>query len=317
MLLHRLLWLAIFAAFGCNVAPVLAGEPVLLRHKFAKGDRLTYRTGHEVKQVQTIMDAKINSSTRQEVVTSYVVEDVDGDGNAVLVTKAERRKSNMEGDGGKYEFDSKSSERDTGSEIGTAVTPYFERLTGSEYRIKLTPHGDVVEVKGFAELIADLVKENSYGALLAEVVADNDGAKHTEQEHFPIFSQKPVEPGDVWEEPFETQIKGLGTLKGRVTYTYEADDQVGQRKTVRIGVKTEMTVELDLDVMVAKVSGTLTTTHSEGTVQFDPAAGRVVNSRQTLGMSGQLTVNAGGMTFAMDSSDEHTDTAELLDELPE
>jgi len=232
------------------------------------------------------------------------------------VTKAVRRKSKRDGDGGKYEFDSKSSERDTGSEIGTAVTPYFERLTGSEYRVKMTPRGNVVEVKGFTELIADLVKENVLGALL-EVFADNEGAKYTEQEHFPVFSEKPVEPGDVWEEEFEYKIKGLGTIKGRVTYTYEADDKVGQRNTVRIGLKTDATVDLDLDVMVAKLTGTLSTTHSEGTIQFDPAAGRVVTAKHTFGMSGQLTVNAGGVTFAMDSALEHTDTAELLEKIPE
>ena len=48
--------------------------------------------------------------------------------------------------------------------------------------------------------------------------------------------------GDVWEEAFETKIKGLGTLKGWVTYTYETDDKVGLRKTVRMGIKTDVTV---------------------------------------------------------------------------
>jgi hypothetical protein len=185
MFLRRLLSSAFFVALAGNSAISLAAQPVILRHKFAKGDQLVYRAGHEVKQVQTIMDMKINSTTRQELVTSYVVEEIDSDGNAVLVTKAVRRKTTMDGDGGKYEFDSKSSERDTGTEIGTAVTPYLERLTGSEYRIKLTPRGSVV------------------------------------------------------------------------------------------------------------------------------------TSMQTLGMSGQLMVNAGGANFAMESSDEHTDTAELLEKLPD
>lgn len=44
-----------------------------------------------------------------------------------MVTKAVRRKTKTDGDGGKYEFDSKSSDRDTGTEIGTAVTPNCER----------------------------------------------------------------------------------------------------------------------------------------------------------------------------------------------
>jgi len=34
-------------------------------------------------------------------------------------------------------------------------------------------------------------------------------------------------------------------------------------------------------------------------------------------MSGQLTVEAGGMTFTIDNEQEHTSTVELLDKLPE
>jgi len=90
----------------------------------------------------------------------------------------------------------KSTERDTAGEIGAAITPYLERLTGSEYLVKVTSRGTVVEVKGFAELIADLVKDNAYGALLAGVTVDNDGAKHTAQEALVTFSAKPVSPGD-------------------------------------------------------------------------------------------------------------------------
>jgi hypothetical protein len=298
-------------------SPSLATEPVLLRYKFARGDQLIYRNTHEEKQNQTILDMKLDSTTKQEVVTSQVVDEIDGDGNAILKTKDVRRKTNMDGQQGKFDFDSKSTERDTASETGAAITPYLERLTGSEYLVKVTPRGTVVEVKGFAELIADLVKDNAYGALLAGVIVDNDGAKHTAQEQLVTFSEKPVAPGDTWEDSIETDLKNIGKLKATATYTYEGDDKVGGRKTVRIGVKTDLTIDLDLDVPGAKITGSMSTTSSEGTVQFDPAAGRIISAKHKISMSGRLNVNAGGMMIPVDNSEEHVNTSELLEKLPE
>jgi hypothetical protein len=298
-------------------SPSLAAEPVLLRYKFAIGDQLVYRNTHEEKQNQTILDMKLDSTTKQEVVTSQVVDEIDGDGNALLNTKDVRRKKSMDGQQGKFAFDSQSTDRDTASEIGAAITPYLERLTGSEYLVKVTPRGTVVEVKGFAELIADLVKDNAYGALLAGVTVDNDGAKHTAQEQLVTFSEKPVAPGDTWEDSTEAELKNIGKLKATATYTYEGDDKVGSRKTVRIGVKTDITIDLDLEVPGAKITGPMSTTSSEGTVQFDPAAGRIVSAKYKTSMSGRLNVNAGGMMIPVDNSEEHLNTSELLEKLPE
>ncbi|HLJ10135.1 MAG TPA: DUF6263 family protein [Planctomycetaceae bacterium] len=313
----RHLGLGLAVALGLLIAPVIAAEPVLLRYKFAKGEKLVYRTLHEEKQVQTIGDQKIETATNQNVVSSRVVDAVDARGNATLKSQVVRRKMSVDGPGGKFVFDSKSSERDTSSEIGGTVTPILERLTGSEYEIKMSPRGNVLEVKGFAELIADLVKDKPGAALQAGIMADNDGAKHSEQEEVVVFSEKPVEPGDSWEESFEVELKGVGKVKGKVFYTYEADDKVGDRKTVRIGVKTDVTVDLDVDAMGAKVTGMVSTNSSEGVVQFDPAAGRVVAVKHKMSMSGQLTVNAGGMVIPVDNFEEHVRTTELLSKLPE
>ena len=316
MSLHRL-GLALLVTLGTLVAPAVAAEPVLLRYKFAKGDRLIYRTAHEEKQVQTVMGQNLESTTRQEVVTLLVVDEIDGDGNAVVKTKAVHRKRKSDGQQGKFEFDSKSAERDTGTEIGAATTPFLERLTGSEYQIKVTPRGNVAEVNGFAELIDDLVKANPGNALLAGVLADNDGQKHTEQEQFVVFSDKPVAPGDSWEQPIDADLKGIGKMKGKVTYTYEGDDKVGDRKTARIGVKLDLTLDLAVEVTGAKITGTTSTTRSEGTVQFDPLAGRILSRKNVTTMKGPLTVEAGGMTIALDSSEDHTTTIQLLDKLPD
>jgi hypothetical protein len=313
----RRLGLAVAVTLASLIAPAIAAEPVLLRYKFAKGDQLVYRTKHEERQLQTIADEKHESTVNDEIVTLQVVDEIDGNGNAIIKTRAVHRKRKMDGQGGKFEFDSKSAERDTGSELGSRVTPALERLTGSEYQITVTPRGELAEVKGFTEIVADLVKDNPAATLEAGILADNDSQKHSEQERFVVFSEKPVSPGDNWEHPIEAEFKGIGTLKGKVTYTYESDDKVGDRKTARIGVKTDLTIEFNLATGGIKLTGTMTTTSSSGTVQFDPATGRIVSAKEVSGMTGQLNVEVGGMTLPLANTEEHTTTLQLLDKLPD
>jgi hypothetical protein len=310
------LGLAFVVGLGSWAGSAFADEPLLLRYKFAKGDALIYRTTVEEKQHQTIADQKIDNTTTQEAVTSQVVDEIDGDGNAILRTKKVSHKRKSDGQS-KFEFDSKSTERDTSSEIGGAATPILERLTGSEYQVKVTPRGYVSEVKGFFEIIADLAKEKPSGPILAGVIPDNEGQKVAEQEHFIIFSEKPVAPGDNWDFSYEVPLKGVGKITGKSTYTYEGNDKVGDRKTVRIGVKSDLSIDFDMEILGVKLTGTMTTTNATGTAQFDPAAGRILSSKNTSSMSGPLKVEAGGMTFDLGNSQDDTRTVQLLDKLPE
>ena len=293
-----------------------ANEPIVLKYKTAKGDKFHYKMGFDMKQSQSVMGMKFENTIKQETIVSRVVDSVDADGQATLKVKADRRKMSSEfGALGKYEFDSKSTERDTSSAVGAAVTPLLERLTGSEYELLVTSRGHVAEVKGYAELVGDLLKDNPLAQQFG--AADNKTAAHQEQRGFIVLSEKPVKPGDQWEVPFDIELTKVGKMKGTITYTYEGPDKVGDRKTVRIGVVSNISLEMNIDQGTSKVTGTLSTTNSTGTVQFDPEAGRVVSSKQTSGLSGQLMVEVGGMTIPVDNQQESTETLELIDKFPE
>jgi hypothetical protein len=308
-----LCFLAIWALAGVS----RADEPVLLRYKLTKGQTLIYKSSQEMKQTQTLNGTKIENSTTHDAVTTRKIEEVDENGNAALKTKAVQRKVKAEfGQAGKYEFDSKSTERDTSSMIGTAVTPLLERLTGSEYEVQINPRGQVVEVKGFAELVADLAKDNPLTSQFAGG-GTAAGAKFSEQDAFLVVGEDPVKPGDQWERPFEHDIPGIGKAKGKVICVVEGYDKVGDRKTVRIGVTTDLSLEINIDAGGAKVTGTISTTQSTGTVHFDPQAGCVVSSKNTMSLSGKLTAEAGGVTFTIDSQQDQTTSNELLETLPE
>jgi hypothetical protein len=314
MSLRRLGLLVVAVASGLVASA--ADEPVVLKYKLAKGDKLLLRNEQEMKQLQTVMGIKIDTTMNQESITSQVVGAIDEKGNAALKTKFERRKMKMDGQQGKYEFDSRSTERDSTSAIGGQMTPLLERLTGSEYEVKVSPRGEIVEVKGFAELIADLLKDNPFGQF-AGAAADNASAKLNEQENYVILSDKAVKPGDTWEVPIEMELTKAGKFKGKNTYTYEADDKVGDRKTIRIGMTTEMSIDLNVESDQAKVKGTISTVNSSGTAQFDPAAGRLLSVKRAISMGGQLTVEAGGVLLTVDMTQDQTSTSTLLDKLPE
>lgn len=299
-----------------SVSPAVAAEPVLLKYKLAKGEQLIYRQEQGMKQIQTVMGAKVDTDSNQEAIVSRTVDGIDEKGNATLKTKTDRRKLKIKGQQGDYEFDSKSTERDTTSAIGGGVTPLLERLTGSEYEVSVSPRGEVVEVKGFAELVADLLKDNPFGQFTG-AAADNKSARLNEQDTFLVLSEKPVKPGDTWEIPIEMEIPMVGKFKGKTVCVYEADDKVGDRKTVRIGTTTEMSIELNIEAGGAKVTGTISSTTSSGSVQFDPAAGRVVSAKREISMAGQLSVEAGGMVFNVDNNQTLTNAVTLLDKLPE
>jgi hypothetical protein len=297
-------------------AAARADEPVLLKYKLARGDTLYYRSTFEMKQTQTLMSMKLQNEVKQNVITSRVIDSIDANGIATIRIKAERRKLTSDnGPLGKYEFDSQSTERDTGSTLGTSLTPILERLTGSEFQLLVSPRGEVKEVKGYAELIADLIKDNPFAAQFGG--GDNKAAVQTEQESYVVLSEKPVSAGDKWEVPFETELPKIGKMKGKTVFTYEGPDKAGNLKTARIGLSTEVSFDLDIDQGGAKVTGSISTTNSSGTVQFDPAAGRVVSLKRATSMSGQLMVEAGGKMIPVDNEQDHSTTLELLEKLPE
>lgn len=320
MLLRLVRSTAIVVICCGGIVPVRADEAVLLKYKVARGDTLHFKNTQAMKQAQSLtvngMTIKQDNSLKQEAILTRVADEVGSDGKVTFRLKAERRKMNAEfGALGKFEFDSKSTDRDTGSTIGASLTPLLERLTGSEYQVIVNPQGKVGEVKGYAELIAELLKDNPLAGQFGG--GDNAAAVMSEQDAFVILSDKPVNVGDQWEVPIEMDVPKLGKVKGKTTYKYEGPDTVGNRKTVRIAICGEMMMELKLDQGAAKVSGTLTASNSSGTVQFDPVAGRVVSIKRSVSFGGMLSVDAGGMTIPVDNQQEQTNTFELLEKLPE
>lgn len=294
-----------------------ADEPVLLRYRMSKDDKLLYRTTTELKQTQTINGNDMVTEMTNKNITQHVLEKVDEKGNFVVKTENKRLYAKFANDqAGDYVYDSTNDERDTSSAIGGSLTPLYDRLNGAMLSFTHSPRGKVLAVKGYKELLADLLKENPLAAQFAGGGSD-EAAKVQQSDALIALPEKPVKPGDKWEQPFEYNLEKLGKFVGKKTYSYEGPGKVGDRETIKIAVTTELTAEIDLDSGGAKVTGTISISQSSGTAHFDPQKGQLVSLKVAVTMSGTLNVAAGGNNFTIPMEQKQTTLLELLDKLPE
>lgn len=299
------------------VTPVQAEEPTLLKYKLEKGSQFITRVKMENKTSQTINGMESVVEITQTSFDIRVIDDVDADGTAKIKTKTERLKQNTKlpplGD---YEFDSQKTERDKSSMLGAALTPLYERLVGSELQFEVTPRGTVKSLTGYSQLVGDLVKANPLTSQFAGGGTDG-AAKLGVQGQWVVFPDKPVKPGEKWENPFETEMAGLGIIKGKETVTFLALENRNGHSIAKLSVSNDTSFDLNIEMNGAKVTGKVSTSNSQGTAEFDLTAGRLVSQKGTLTLTGPLTVAVNGATFPIQLTQTIASEQTLLDKLPE
>ena len=301
---------------GLLHAAVSAEDGATLKYKLAKGDKLIYRAKMEMKQSQTIMGMPFENEMTNDAISTYTVDAVDEKGIAQITVKGERVKAKAKFPAlGEFAFDSQSSERDKSSVIAAAMTPLMERLSGIVYQATVPPDGGVIAVKGYADQLRDLVEGNPVTAQFAGGGTD-DSAKQGLNEVFPKIKAAP-KPGDTWDVPVEIAMGKVGKLTGKSTYRFAGLDKVGDRATAKLEVTTDLSVDLDIDMDGAKVTGRISTNNANGIVQFDIAAGRVISSEGTASLGGTLNVNANGMNITVQNDQTMKTTVEYLEKIPD
>ena len=295
---------------------VSAQEAVLLRYKMDENDKLAYRTTTTMKQTQNFAGQTLQTEFTQSDVSLRTLEKVDEKGNFTL--KTENKRLLVKGDlgpAGTYTFDSTSNERARGNVVADAVNPLFDRLSGAILSVTISPRGEVVDAKGYEELIGDIVKDNPVAAQFAGGGSDK-AFKMGIAENFAQFAEQPVKPGDKWEVPYEVELPKLGKAQGKRIYTYVGPDKVGERPTAKIDVVHELAFDLDVDSAGTKVTGKLSIDKSSGTVHFDPEKGQLVSLKHDYVLSGDISVETNGNTIPVKTEQNQSSTVELLDKLP-
>jgi hypothetical protein len=302
-------------ALGLLATAAAAQDATLLRYQPSQ-EPLIYKKSQTMKQTQDVMNMKVVTDMKQ---TEYEVWNVGTNDKKELEIKAETKTLDVKvniGPLGDYTFDSRKSDNEKGSTLGAALTPLYERMATARPTYTVSDRGKVAKVEGLKELLEDALKDNPVGRQFAGGGSE-EAMKLGLAEYFPSLPEKGVTAGTRWETPFEINLDKFGKAAGKRVYVVDGESTAGKRKTIKISVTTELSIDLDIDVGGAKANGTMSITQSKGTIHFDPKQGCVVSLSNEITLSGNLNVTAGGMNIPVASEQTQNIRLELLDRLPE
>lgn len=317
--MRRSLALTISSLFVFVSVNALSAEdqPVLLRYKMPAEGKLIYKTTSTVGLSQSINNTEFTTTVESEAIGTHVLKGTDDQGDIRIEHENKLLKVTMDVPQlGEYVFDSTKEERDTGSLLGGAVTPLYDRLSGAIVTYTISPLGKITKLEGYKELVADLLQNNPIASQFAAGGTD-DAARLEMSETRPELPENPVKPGDTWEANYEVPLPKIGSAQGKKVYTFEAFDQVGDTKTARIRVSSELNYDIDLEVNEAKVTGNMKSNDSSGTLQFDIERGEIVSLDVKYTITGDMTVTAGGNTIPLKQDQTQNLKMERIDKLPD
>ena len=313
---------ALAAAVLCFVG-FASLEATELKWKFKEGETLYFKSVQHTMQEQ--MGMKITNDQVQYV--EWKVVKVDGD-TAVIDMTIKRIKSRMNNPmGGEKTYDSLDEKS---KDVKDPMLAPNKVLVGKTITITMNDKGEVLSVKGYAEIGKELLKmiEEEGGGQMPmamikksfESMFTNDFMKKNMNQTITNLPGKDVSEGDSWNEVVAFSIPMMGDITSKIVNTLVSVEG----DTAKVAVKGKMTMEkkpeggdkADPENPMAAIMKSMKISDGslEGTVLFDTDRG--VMTRKTLKTKMVLEMDMMGqkqklpidqeLTFELISPDEVT-----------
>ncbi|MEA3400443.1 MAG: hypothetical protein U9R79_04285 [Armatimonadota bacterium] len=233
-----------------------AGEPLLLRLKYTKGEKLTYRTNVEGVGSVHVMGQSQAIDMSGELQTVVSVEDVDEEGKFTLLTSVDV--SDL-----------------TVTMSGQAVPRPNQNM---RIRTVMTPRGEIADFEMLQEPTA-AGQQSPWNARMARIMTGGlDLKRLLMDQKVATFPEEPVTVGAEWSgtaRPIEVE----GTERPlTITTRYDGDIELEGRECVRLDSTT--TVQSEALGELAQMLGMKGSTTTNTRTWFDPEAGRRVASME-------------------------------------
>jgi hypothetical protein len=280
---------ALAAMFAVAYAPGARAETEL-RWKFKPDEVLNYVMTMDMAQDMKISNMNLQVKVVQQMDMTWKVTGVEADGTATLTQTIDRIRMDMNVPGQPaMKFDTASDEKVPGAEM---LKPVFDAMVGKPITLKVTPRGEITELKISEEMLAGIKKSvlSQMGGMFSE-----DGMKQMIGRGMLTFPAEAVSKGASWDTSLETANSVIGKQVIEMRYVYEGPEERGGRPLDKIGADMTMKFEESPD---AKVKVNVKEQSSDGTIYFDNAGGHVAESNVTSKMA--LEIDAGGMTVLQD-----------------
>jgi hypothetical protein len=282
-----LLVLAFFStAFLCE-----AGEKMLYRLEFEKGQKYHMRMITEQNVSQTVMDQEQKAEQTIGMGIDMDVNDVDSSGNAWVRYAYTWMKMRQKGPMGEILYD--SSQKDL------SVHPMaqgFAALLGESFSANLTPKGQVEAVKGLEQMRSNILGRLPEGPMREYMVKSleqflsEEAIKEFTESSMAVYPDEPVGVGDSWNK---TLVLTLG-----VPMIVENEWTLKQRKDGVGFIDVQSTIKPNLEAkpmemgsmkMSYEISG-----EQQGVIEIKESTGQMIRSKLTQQLSGQMKMKVDG-----------------------
>lgn len=271
-----------------------ASAQVTLQAKHPEG---TFKivTTNKVHQILTIAAMDVETSSDSNTTLSYVVEKPQADGTVRVRVKTEALTSRITLPGAKIEYDSSKPDVKNDNPMLDAILDAFRAMKGATYTVVYGKDGKVAAIEGTDKII-ETAAPTAAEALKQQL--NPETLKRSANQDLAVLPDGPVKKGDQWKRTEVNPIGGGQTLTFDRFYEYQGTVEMGGKTLDKIGIFTgAVTYALDPNspLPVKVVNSDLKIGNSLGTILFDRERGEVVDSSETLQITGTLTLSVNGM----------------------
>ena len=176
-----------------------------------------------------------------------------------------------------------------------------DRMKGLTLTYTLDDKGKVTKVEGRDKYVEKLAGDDENLKKLFQATMTEDALKMGLQDLFGFVPDGPVKAGDTWKKEYKAPLGPLGefAVTGAFKYAGPADglEKVTYTAEARFS-PPQAGADGGLPFTITK--GELKADKFEGTLLFDPKAGRLKEGRSEAKFGGKMTVSVNGMELEMD-----------------
>jgi len=277
-----------------------------LRWKFQPGETL-----HYVMDQKTTTSVKggpqdVKSTMSQVIDLEWAVKEVGPDGLASLTQKITRVRTKIEAAFGAFEFDSKEA-KDPEGLIGASLVPLLRALVGAEFTFKMSPQGELTDVKVPDKILETLKKMGAAGG--SGGMFSEEGMKNMVSESSLALPKGDLEKGKSWTKQTKIAMPPIGSMTLDKTYSYQGADTKDGKNLERIDLDTKVDIQPapanNIEIKIQSQDG-------KGTFFFDNATGRIADSRVSEKLEMQFKLKLMDQEKEITQGNETTTTMKLV-----